>query len=94
MSALHLPHTQLRPLAIADLAGALQYSLPENAELDAAGILRCSADSRGVANRPGDHKVDVDVDRLISRDSQKSDTTSNTLIVTCAILIVVAIFFP
>ena len=60
MSALHLPHAQLRALAIADLAGALQYSLPENAELDAAGILRRSADSRGVANRPGDHKVDID----------------------------------
>src|SRR5216684_8246842 len=32
------------------------------------------------------------LNRLISRNSQKSDTTSNTLIVTCAILIVVAIF--
>ncbi len=31
------------------------------------------------------------LDRLISRNSQKSDTTSNTLIVTCAILIVIAI---
>jgi hypothetical protein len=46
---------QLRPLAIADLAGALQYSLPENAELDAAGILRRSADSREIV-----HKVDID----------------------------------
>src|SRR5260370_17396916 len=31
------------------------------------------------------------LDRLISRNSQKSDTTSNTLIVTCAILIIIAI---
>jgi hypothetical protein len=31
------------------------------------------------------------LDRLISRNSQKSDTTSNTLIVTCAIPIVIAI---
>ncbi len=35
------------------------------------------------------------LDRLISRNSQKSDTTSNTLIVTCAIPIVIAILvFP
>jgi len=31
------------------------------------------------------------LDRLISRNSQKSDTTSDTLIVTCAIRIVIAI---
>ena len=62
-----------------------------NAELDAAGILRHSADSRGVANRPCDHKWTSMLDRLISRNSQKSDTTSNTLIVTCAILIIIAI---
>ena len=60
MPALHLPHARLRPLAIADLAGALQHSLPENAELDAAGILRRSADSQEIVHRPGDHKVDID----------------------------------
>jgi len=61
VSALDLSHAQLRPLAIADLAGALQYSLPENAELDATGILRRSADSREIVHRPGDHKVGIEL---------------------------------
>jgi len=55
MSALHLPHAQMRPLAIADLAGAFAAKFAENAESDAARIIL--ADLREIAHRPGDHKV-------------------------------------
>ncbi len=47
-------------LSIADSQERCNNSLPENTELNAAGILCRSADSREIVDRPSDHTVDID----------------------------------
>jgi len=55
-------------------------------------ISRRSADSREIVPRPGDHAGNTSLlDHLISKNSPRIATTSNTLIVTCAIVILIAV---
>src|SRR5260370_26138845 len=79
---------------IADLAATLQHSATEMhaRTLTPPRISRRSADSREIVPRPGDHAGNTSLlDRLISKNSPKIAATSNTLIVTCATVILIAV---